>query len=90
MKGKLKKEEVFGLLKRTVDPTTVYKKQKFDRDDVVDITDFDVIAWVKGEMRMMLDEELARAYIFGDGRTALSEDKISETNIIPVWKDADL
>lgn len=90
LKGKLKKEEVFGLLKRTVDPCTVYKKQKFDRDDIVDITDFDVIAWVKGEMRTMLDEELARAYIFGDGRTALSEDKISETNIIPVWKDADL
>ena len=90
MKGKLKKEEVFGLLKRTVDPTTVYKKQKFDRDDVIDITDFDIIAWVKGEMRMMLDEELARAYIYGDGRSALSEDKISETNIIPVWKDADL
>lgn len=90
MKGKLKKEEVFGLLKRTVDPTTVYKKQKFDRDDVVDITDFDIIAWVKGEMRMMLDEELARAYIYGDGRTAMSEDKISESNIIPVWKDADL
>ena len=90
LKGKLKKEEVFGLLKRTIDPTTIYKKQKFDRDDVVDITDFDVIAWIKGEMRMMLDEELARAYIFGDGRTALSEDKISETNIIPVWKDADL
>lgn len=89
-KGKLKKEEVFGLLKRQVDPTTVYKKQKFDRDDVIDITDFDIIAWVKGEMRMMLDEELARAYIYGDGRTALSEDKISETNIIPVWKDADL
>lgn len=89
-KGKLKKEEVFGLLKRVVDPTTIYKKQKFDRDDVVDITDFDIIAWVKGEMRMMLDEELARAYIYGDGRSALSEDKISETNIIPVWKDADL
>lgn len=89
-KGKLKKEEVFGLLKRTVDPTTVYKKQKFDRDDVTDITDFDVIAWVKGEMRMMLDEELARAYIYGDGRSALSEDKINEANIIPVWKDADL
>ena len=89
-KGKLKKEEVFGLLRRTVDPTTVYKKQKFDRDDVIDITDFDIIAWVKGEMRMMLDEELARAYIYGDGRSALSEDKISETNIIPVWKDADL
>ena len=90
MKGKLKKEEVFGLLKRTVDPTTVYKKQKMDRDDVVDITDFDVIAWLKGEMRMMLDEELARAILFGDGRSTLSEDKISESNIIPIVSDADL
>ena len=90
IKGKYKKEEVFGLLKRQVGPTTVYKKQKFDRDDVVDITDFDLISWVKGEMRMKLDEELARAYIFGDGRSALDEDKINETNIIPVWKDEDL
>lgn len=90
MKGKLKKEEVFGLLKRVVEPTTIYKKQKLDRDDAVDITDFDVIAWLKSEMRMMLDEEIARAILFGDGRSALSEDKISETNIIPVIKDADL
>lgn len=90
MKGKLKKEEVFGLLKRTVDPCTIYKKQKFDRDDVLDITDFDVISWVKGEMRMMLDEEIARAILFGDGRSSLSEDKISESNIIPVYKDAAL
>ena len=90
MKGKLKKEEVFGLLKRVVEPTTIYKKQKLDRDDTVDITDFDVIAWLKSEMRMMLDEEIARAILFGDGRSALSEDKISETNIIPVIKDADL
>lgn len=89
-KGKLKKEEVFGLLRRTVDPCTVYKKQKFDRDDVIDITDFDVISWVKGEMRMMLDEELARAILFGDGRSSLSEDKISESNIIPIYKDAAL
>lgn len=89
-KGKLKKEEVFGLLKRTVDPTTVYKKQKIDRDDVNDITGLDVIAWLKGEMRMMLDEEIARAILFGDGRTTLSEDKISETNIIPIVKDAEL
>lgn len=89
-KGKLKKEEVFGLLKRTVDPTTIYKKQKMDRDDAVDITDLDVIAWLKGEMRMMLDEELARAILFGDGRSTLSEDKISETNIIPIVSDADL
>lgn len=89
-KGKLKKEEVFGLLRRTVDPCTVYKKQKFDRDDVIDITDFDVISWVKGEMRMMLDEELAQAILFGDGRSSLSEDKISESNIIPIYKDASL
>ena len=89
-KGKLKKEEVFGLLKRKVDPTTVYKKQKLDRDDVIDITDFDVVSFLKGEMRMMLNDELARAYIFGDGRSTLDEDKISETNIIPVCKDASL
>lgn len=90
MKGNLKKEEVFGLLKRTVEPTTIYKKQKLDRDDAIDITDFDVVAWLKSEMRMMLDEEIARAILFGDGRSALSEDKISEKNIIPVIGDADL
>lgn len=90
MKGKLKKEEVFGLLKRTVDPTTIYKKQKFDRDDVIDITDFDVISWIKGEMRMMLDEEIARAILFGDGRSAVSEDHINPQNIIPIYDDADL
>ena len=90
IKGNLKKEEVFGLLKRQIGPTTIYKKQKFDRDDIVDITDFDVISWVKGEMRMMLDEEIARAIVFGDGRTALAEDKINEASIIPIWKDADL
>lgn len=89
-KGKLKKEEVFSLLKRTVEPTTVYKKQKIDKDDVSDITEIDVIAWLKGEMRMMLNEEIARAILFGDGRSSLSEDKISETNIIPVVKDAEL
>ena len=89
-KGKLKKEEVFGLLKRKVDPTTVYKKQKLDRDDVVDITDFDVVSFLKGEMRMMLNDELARAFVFGDGRSTLDEDKISETNIIPICKDASL
>lgn len=88
-KGKLKKEEVFGLLKRAVTPTTVYKKQKLDRDDVIDITDFDVVSWLKGEMRMMLDEELARAMVFSDGRSDLSEDKISEANIIPICKDED-
>ena len=90
MKGNLKKEEVFGLLKRTVEPTTIYKKQKLDRDDAIDITDFDVVAWLKSEMRMMLDEEIARAILFGDGRSALSEDKISEKNIIPIISDADL
>lgn len=89
-KGKLKKEEVFGLLKRTTTPTTVYKKQKMDRDDVVDITDFDVVAWLKYEMRMMLDEELARAYLIGDGRLASSDDKINEQNIRPIFKDEEL
>ena len=90
MKGKLKKEEVFSLLKRTTTPTTIYKKQKMDRDDVVDITDFDVVAWLKREMRMMLDEEIARAILVGDGRLASSDDHISELNIRPVWKDEDL
>lgn len=89
-KGKLKKEEVFGLLKRTTTSTTVYKKQKMDRDDVVDITDFDVVAWLKSEMRMMLDEELARAYLIGDGRLASSDDKINEQNIRPILKDEEL
>ena len=89
-KGALKKEEVFGLLKRTVEPTTVYKKQKLDRDDIVDITDFDVVSWLKAEMRMMLDEELARAFLFGDGRLQSSQDKIKETSIIPVIKDTSL
>ena len=90
IKGKLKKEEVFGLLKRTTTPTTVYKKQKLDRDDVIDITDFDVVAWLKSEMRMMLDEELARAFLVGDGRLSSSDDKINEQNIRPIWKDDDL
>ena len=90
MKGKLKKEEVFGLLKRTTTPTTIYKKQKLDRDDVIDITDFDVIAWLKSEMRMMLDEEIARAILIGDGRLASSDDKINEQNIRPIWKDEEL
>ena len=90
IKGKLKKEEVFSLLKRTTTPTTIYKKQKLDRDDVIDITDFDVISWLKTEMRMMLDEEIARAILIGDGRLASSDDKINETNIRPIWKDADL
>lgn len=90
MKGKLKKEEVFSLLKRTTTPTTIYKKQKMDRDDVIDITDFDVIAWLKSEMRMMLDEEIARAILVGDGRLSSSDDKINEQNIRPVWKDEEL
>lgn len=90
MKGKLKKEEVFTLLKRTTTPTTIYKKQKMDRDDVIDITDFDVIAWVKSEMRTMLDEEIARAILIGDGRSTSSDDKINEQNIRPILSDADL
>ena len=90
IKGKQKKEEVFTLLKRTTDPQTVYKKQKFDRDDITDITDFDVVAWVKGEMRMMLDEEIARAILIGDGRANDSDDKIKEGNIRPIAKDVDL
>lgn len=90
IKGRLKKEEVFSLLKRTTTPTTVYKKQKLDRDDVIDITDFDVVAWLKSEMRVMLDEELARAILVGDGRLASSDDKINESNIRPIWKDDDL
>ena len=90
MKGKLKKEEVFSLLKRTTTPTTIYKKQKMDRDDVIDITDFDVVAWLKKEMRFMLDEEIARAILVGDGRLTSSDDKISETSIRPIWKDEEL
>ncbi len=90
IKGNLKKDEVFSLLKRTTTPTTVYKKQKLDRDDVVDITDFDVVAWLKTEMRMMLDEELARAFLIGDGRLSSSDDKINEQNIRPIVSDDDL
>ena len=90
VKGNLKKDEVFSLLKRSTTPTTVYKKQKLDRDDVVDITDFDVVSWIKGEMRMMLDEELARAFLIGDGRLSSSDDKINEQNIRPIYNDADL
>ena len=88
--GKQKLDEVFSLLKRSTTPTTIYKKQKLDRDDVVDITDFDVVAWLKSEMRMMLDEEIARAILVGDGRLGSSDDKINETNIRPIWKDDDL
>ena len=90
IKGKLKKEEVFSLLKRTTTPTTIYKKQKLDRDDAIDITDFDVVSWLKSEMRMMLDEEIARAILVGDGRLSSSDDKINEQNIRPIWTDADL
>lgn len=90
IKGNLKKEEVFSLLKRTTSATTVYKKQKMDRDDKIEITDFDVVAWLKSEMRMMLDEELARAYLIGDGRLSSSDDKINEGNIRPIYKDDDL
>lgn len=90
MKGNLKKEEVFSLLKRSTNPTTIYKKQKLDRDDVVDITDFDVVSWLKTEMRMMLDEEIARAILVGDGRLASSDDKIDENCIRPIISDADL
>lgn len=90
IKGKLKKEEVFSLLKRTTTPQTIYKKQKIDRDDVIDITDFDVIAWLKAEMRMMLNEEIARAVLVGDGRLTSSDDHIKEDCIRPIWKDADL
>lgn len=89
-KGNLKIDEVFKLLKRITNPTTVYKKQKLDRDDVLDITDMDVVAWLKQEMRVMLNEELARAFLVGDGRSAESNDKINEENIRPIWTDADL
>lgn len=87
IKGRFKKEQVFRLLKRTTTPQTVYKKQKLDRDDIIDITDMDVVSWLKTEMRMMLNEELARAYLVGDGRDDASDDKINELNIRPIWTD---
>jgi HK97 family phage prohead protease len=90
VKGTEKQEEVFELLKRITLPTTVYKKQKIDRDDTIDITDFDMVAFIKGEMRVMLDEELSRAVLLGDGRGSSSNDKIKEDCIRPIWKDADL
>lgn len=90
IKGNFKKEEVFGLLRRSTSPTTVYKKQKLDRDDVIDITSFDVVAWLKQEMRLKLNRELALAYLLGDGRLAASEDKVDENCIRPVFNDADL
>ena len=89
-KGNFKKEEVFGLLRRSTSPTTVYKKQKLDRDDVIDITSFDVVAWLKQEMRLKLNRELALAYLLGDDRLAASEDKIDENCIRPVFNDSDL
>ena len=90
IKGKLKKEEVFSLLKRSTDPQTIYKKQKLDRDDVIDITDFDIVSWLKAEMRMMLDEEIARAVLIGDGRLPSDEDHIDHSHIRPIFNDADL
>lgn len=90
IKGNLKKEEVFTLLKRTTDPQTVYKKQKMDKDDITDIVDFDVVQWIKAEMRIMLDEELARAYLIGDGRSSASDDKIKEDHIRPIVTDVPL
>ena len=90
IKGNLKADEFFSLIKRITTPTTVYKKQALDRDDVIDITDFDVVAWLKTEMRMMLDEEIARAVLVGDGRSSSSNDKINEQNIRPIWKDEDI
>lgn len=90
IKGKQKVDEVFSLLKRTTSPITIYKKQKLDRDDVIDITDFDVVAWLKTEMRMMLDEEIARAILVGDGRGSSDESKINEQNVRPIWTDDDV
>ena len=90
IKGKEKKDEVFTLLKRTTNPQTVYKKQKLDRDDIVDIKDLNVVQWIRQEMRMMLEEEIARAILIGDGRQSHEDDKIQEINIRPVYNDADL
>ena len=90
LKGHLKKDEVFSLLKRTTDPQTIYKRQKMDRDDIIDITDFDVVRWIKAEMRVMLDEEIARAILIGDGRLPSSDDKISEDHVRPVVTDKPL
>ena len=90
IKGNLKKEEVFSLLKRETTPQTIYKKQKLHRDDVIDITSFDVVAWLKAEMRLMLDEEIARAILVGDGRLTSDDDHISEDHIRPIWKEAAL
>ena len=89
VKGTMKKEEFFKVSQRTTTPTTIYKKQKLDRDDIIDITDFDVVAWLKAEMRVMLEEELARAILFGDGREIDDPDKINEDNIRPIAYDSD-
>ena len=88
-KGNLKKEEYFKTMKRTTDATTVYKKQKLDKQDIDDITDFDVVVWIRAEMRVMLNEEIARAALIGDGRSAADEDKIDETKIRPIYKDSE-
>ena len=90
IKAHQKIEEVFPVFKRTTPPQTVYKKQKLDRDDILDITDFDVVAWLKSEMRIMLDEELARAFLVGDGRSDVSEEKINPLNIRPIWQDSNV
>lgn len=90
IKGNRKKEEVFTTLKRTTDPQTIYKKQKLDRDDIIDITDFDVVAWIRAEMRVMLDEEIARAILIGDGRLGSSNDKIQESHVRPIANDVPL
>lgn len=90
IKGKYKEEEVFTLLKRVTGPTTVYKKQKMERDDLVDLAEFNIVPWIKTEMRQMLDEELARSYLIGDGRASYDSAKINELCIRPIWKDEDL
>ena len=90
IKGNLKKEEAFTLLKRTTDPQTIYKKQKLHRDDIIDITSFDVVAWIKAEMRMMLEEEIARAILVGDGRQTSDDDHIQENHIRPIYKEEKL
>ena len=90
MKGNLKKEEVFTILKRTTDPQMIYKKQKLDREDIIDITDFDIVAWIRAEMNLMLDEEKARAILIGDGRPNDSDDKIKEDHIRPIITDVPL
>ena len=90
IRGTQKKEEFFKVIKRTTDPQTIYKLQKLDRDDIIDITDFDVVMWIKGEMRVMLNEEIARAILLGDGRTEMDESKIKEDHIRPVVKDVPL